>query len=103
MICIYYNGGFRALFQIAHEAIVITEDVQEPIDHLEIGGRNYVLTSDNIIQCSIFSIALRKATQNSFKHFITDMQIPKTQTTGVLQIFGTEVYCLIKSCNIPRV
>jgi len=37
----------------------------------KIGGRNYVLTSDNISQCSIFSIALRKATQNSFKHFIT--------------------------------
>ena len=42
----YYNGGFKAISQIAYEAMVAAEDAQEAIDQLEIGGRNYVLNSD---------------------------------------------------------
>ena len=41
----YYNGGFKAISQIAYEAYVAAEEAQESIDELEVGGRNYILQS----------------------------------------------------------
>ena len=41
----YYNGGFKAISQIAYEALVAADEAQEAIENLEIGGRNYVLGS----------------------------------------------------------
>ena len=41
----YYNGGFKAISQIAYEAYVAAEGAQESIDDLEVGGRNYILQS----------------------------------------------------------
>ena len=41
----YYNGGFKAISQIAYEAYVAAEEAQEGIDNLEVGGRNYILQS----------------------------------------------------------
>ena len=41
----YYNGGFKAISQIAYEALVAADEAQEAIDNLEVGGRNYILQS----------------------------------------------------------
>lgn len=41
----YYNGGFKAISQIAYEAYVAADEAQEAIDNLEVGGRNYILNS----------------------------------------------------------
>ena len=43
----YYNGGFKTVSQIAYEAFVEADEVQQTIENLEIGGRNYVLNSDS--------------------------------------------------------
>ena len=41
----FYNGGFKAISQIAYEALVTADEAQEAIDKLEVGGRNYILQS----------------------------------------------------------
>ena len=41
----YYNGGFKAISQIAYEAFLTAEEAQEAIDSLAVGGRNYILGS----------------------------------------------------------
>ena len=41
----YYNGGFKAISQIAYEAYVAAAEAQDAVDSLEIGGRNYILQS----------------------------------------------------------
>ena len=41
----FYNGGFKAISQIAYEALVAADEAQEAVENLEIGGRNYVLNS----------------------------------------------------------
>ena len=43
----YYNEGFKTVSQIAYEAFVEADEVQQTIENLEIGGRNYVLNSDS--------------------------------------------------------
>ena len=41
------QGGFKTVSQIAYEAFVEADEVQQTIENLEIGGRNYVLNSDS--------------------------------------------------------
>ena len=43
----YYNGGFKAISQIAYEAYIAADPAKDAIDNLAIGGRNYVLGSES--------------------------------------------------------
>lgn len=54
----FYNGGFKAISQIAYEAYVAAEEAQETIDKLEVGGRNYLLKSGEEIQSDQYLIGL---------------------------------------------
>lgn len=52
----YYNGGFKTISQISYEALVAADEAQEAIDHLEIGGRNYVLQSSDEAESNEYQI-----------------------------------------------
>ena len=52
----FYNGGFKAISQIAYEAYVAAEEAQETIDNLEVGGRNYLLRSSEEAESSNYLI-----------------------------------------------
>ena len=53
----YYNGAFKAISQIAYEAYVAANEAQEAVDHLEVGGRNYILNSGSEISSAGAQIA----------------------------------------------
>lgn len=53
----YYNGGFKAVSQIAYEAFLTAEEAQEAIDGLSVGGRNYILNSGSEAATSAALIA----------------------------------------------
>ena len=48
----YYNGGFKAISQIAYEAFLTAEEAQKAIDALAVGGRNYILNSGSEVATS---------------------------------------------------
>ena len=54
----YYNGGFKAISQIAYEAYVAAEEAQEAVDGLEVGGRNYLLNSGIEAESSTYLITM---------------------------------------------
>lgn len=53
----YYNGGFKAISQIAYEAFLTAEEAQKAIDALAVGGRNYILNSGSEVATSSAQIA----------------------------------------------
>ena len=52
----YYNGGFKAISQIAYEALVAADEAQEAIDNLSVGGRNYILQSNAEAESNAYKI-----------------------------------------------
>lgn len=59
----YYNGGFKAISQIACEAFLEADEAKEAIENLEIGGRNYVLDSGKEISSGALQIASYKLSE----------------------------------------
>lgn len=53
----YYNGGFKAISQIAYEAFLTAKEAQKAIDALAVGGRNYILNSGSEVATSSAQIA----------------------------------------------
>ena len=53
----YYNGGFKAISQIAYEAFLTAEEAQKAIDALAVGGRNYIFNSGSEVATSSAQIA----------------------------------------------
>ena len=79
----YYNGGFKAISQIAYEAFLTAEEVQEAVENLEIGGRNYILNSGSEISDSTALIA---------RYALSEAMVPGEEYTVSLTLTPMETY-----------
>ena len=79
----YYNGGFKAISQIAYEAFLTAEEAQEAVENLEIGGRNYILNSGSEISDSTALIA---------RYALSEAMVPGEEYTVSLTLTPMEAY-----------